>query len=77
MAQLIVRNLEPEVVKRLRARAARHGRSAEAEHREILRRALGKKSPDRTLGDLLLSMPNVGSDADFARKREMPRRVRL
>jgi antitoxin FitA len=77
MAQLIVRNLEPEIVRRLRARAARHGRSAEAEHRDILRRALGKRAPDRALGDLILAMPNVGSDADFSRKREMPRRVRL
>ena len=34
MAQLIVRNLAPELVRRLRARAARHGRSAEAEHRD-------------------------------------------
>jgi plasmid stability protein len=77
MAQLIVRNLEPEIVRRLRARAARHGRSSEAEHREILRRALGSKPPDRTLGDLILAMPNVGSDAEFTRRREMPRRVRL
>ncbi len=77
MAQLIVRNLEPEIVRRLRARAARHGRSAESEHREILRRALGNKAPDRTLGDLILTMPNVGSDAEFARQRQMPRRVRL
>ena len=64
MAQLIVRNLEPEVVRRLRARAARRGHSAEAEHREILRRALGSRaSEDRTLGDLLLAMPHVGIDA--------------
>ena len=40
MATLTVRNLEEEVVRRLRIRAAEHGRSAEAEHREILRRAL-------------------------------------
>jgi antitoxin FitA len=40
MATLTVRNLEEDVVRRLRVRAAEHGRSAEAEHREILRRAL-------------------------------------
>jgi len=40
MATLIVRNLDEEVVRRLRIRAAEHGRSAEAEHREILRLAL-------------------------------------
>ena len=40
MAQLIVRNLDDELVLRLKQRAAEHGRSAEAEHREILREAL-------------------------------------
>ena len=39
-AQLIVRKLDVEVVTRLRRRAAEHGRSMEAEHREILRDAL-------------------------------------
>ena len=40
MAQLPVRNVAPQVVRALKRRAAVHGRSAEAEHREILRRAL-------------------------------------
>jgi antitoxin FitA len=40
MATLTVRNLDDEIVRRLRIRAAEHGRSAEAEHREILRLAL-------------------------------------
>jgi antitoxin FitA len=40
MATLTVRNLDEVVVRRLRIRAAEHGRSAEAEHREILRLAL-------------------------------------
>jgi plasmid stability protein len=40
MAQLIVRNLDDGLVARLKKRAAEHGRSAEAEHREILRQAL-------------------------------------
>lgn len=35
-----MRNLDDEVVKPLRIRAAEHGRSAEAEHRELLRAAL-------------------------------------
>jgi antitoxin FitA len=41
MGNLHVRNLEDELVLRLKRRAARHGRSTEAEHREILRLALG------------------------------------
>jgi plasmid stability protein len=40
---LSVRNLEDELIARLRRRAARHGRSAEAEVRDILRRALSSE----------------------------------
>ncbi len=37
---LHVRNVDDDLVIRLKRRAVRHGRSAEAEHREILRQAL-------------------------------------
>jgi plasmid stability protein len=37
---LQVRNLDDDLIVRLKRRAARHGRSTEAEHREILRQAL-------------------------------------
>jgi plasmid stability protein len=37
---LHVRNLDDSLIARLKRRAARHGRSTEAEHREILRQAL-------------------------------------
>ncbi len=40
MAQLTVRRVSPEVVGALKRRAAANGRSAEAEHREILRATL-------------------------------------
>jgi plasmid stability protein len=40
MPQLTVRNLPEELVRALRVQAARNGRSAEAEHRMILARAL-------------------------------------
>ena len=45
---LHVRNLDDELVTRLKRRAARHGRSTEAEHREILRQALAAEAEDRT-----------------------------
>jgi len=76
MPQLLVRNLDQEIVHELKLRAARHGRSAEAEHREILRQALLPK-PRRSLKDLLLAMPDVGEDADFERVRDMGREVEL
>ena len=37
---LHVRNLDEDLIARLKVRATRHGRSAEAEHRAILRQAL-------------------------------------
>ena len=40
MAQLTVRKVSDELVGALKRRAAAHGRSAEAEHRNILRAAL-------------------------------------
>jgi antitoxin FitA len=51
MAQLVVRNLDEELVLRLKMRAAEHGRSAEAEHREILRQALAAE-PRRSFKEL-------------------------
>jgi plasmid stability protein len=49
MATLTVRNLDDDVVRRLRIRAAEHGRSAEAEHRDILQTVLlgQEKTPTR------------------------------
>lgn len=40
MASLVVRNLDEELVRRLKERARAEGRSAEAEHRRILEAAL-------------------------------------
>lgn len=40
MSSLLVRNVDAGLAQLLRARAARHGRSAEAEHRLILEEAL-------------------------------------
>lgn len=77
MPQLIVRNLEPEVVQALQRRAADHGRSAEAEHREILRQALLIDTKADAFKAWVLSMPNVGDDADFERVVDLPREVDL
>jgi antitoxin FitA len=77
MAQLIVRSLEEQVVRELRLRAARNGRSAEAEHREILRRALLPAASRMPLKDYLQAMPAVGEDADFARLTDRGRDVEL
>ena len=52
---LHVRNLSDDLIARLKRRAQRHGRSTEAEHREILRQALAmedKTSFDKLAADL-------------------------
>ena len=66
MTRLLVRNLEPEVVQALKRQAAKHGHSAEAEHRKILRLALLGPTK-RSFVDVLAEMPNVGVDSDFSR----------
>lgn len=66
MAQLLVRDVDEALVKALRERAARHGRSAEAEHREILARAL-RRTKRRNFAEVLAAIPDVGGDEDFAR----------
>ena len=66
MANLIVRNLDQRIVDALKQRAARHGRSAEAEHR-ILLEALLVKPVGKSFAEVLAAMPDVGEDQDFAR----------
>jgi len=77
MAQLLVRDIESDVVRELKIRAARHGRSAEEEHRQILREALRSQGPSKTLKELLLGMPDVGEDGDFERPEDRGRPVEL
>jgi len=77
MGQLIVRNIDEKLIRALKLRAAASGRSAEAEHREILREALAPGRSARTLKEALLAMPAGGTDADFDRPRDMGRRIRL
>ncbi len=66
MARLLVRDLEPEVVQALKVQAAKHGRSAEAEHRALLKQAL-LGTNKKTFAQALTEMPNVGIDSDFER----------
>jgi antitoxin FitA len=77
MGQLIVRNVDDELIQALKVRAAQKRRSAEAEHREILREALAPRGSRTTLKELLLEMPSAGEDTDFERPRDMGRKTRL
>lgn len=66
MAMLTVRNLSDEIHRALRVRAAEHGRSTEAEVREILAEAVKPQSRLR-LGEALAALGReVGlSNEDF------------
>ncbi len=66
MASLVVRNLDDAIVQALKERAARHQRSAEAEHRAILEHVL-LRPRRKSLAQILASMPDVGRDEDFER----------
>jgi antitoxin FitA len=76
VGQLIVRNVDEELSRALKIRAAQNRRSAESEHRVILREALVSQRKRGTLKDVLLEMPSVGDDADFERPREFGRKTR-
>ena len=65
MANLIVRGIDEALVRTLKQRAAANGRSAEAEHREILASAL-RRPCKRSFAEILAAIPDVGIDADFS-----------
>ncbi len=80
MADLVLHQIDPELLSRLKERAARRGVEPEEEHLQILRNTLMPDDPigsDQILKDLLFEMPDAGEDADFERIKEMPREVDL
>ena len=77
MAQLIVCDIDAELVLALQRRAAQHGCSAEAKHRQILRDALAGDLRPTSFKEFLSAMPNMGEDADVAALRDLPRDVEL
>ena len=69
MASITIRNVPDEVHRALRVRAARHGRSAEAELRDILEMA-ARPAGRLKLGSLLTSIASYDwelSDAEIKR----------
>lgn len=78
MPQLIVRQIEEKVVKKLKQRAGAHGVSMEEEHRRILRESLlGKSGKSASFKEYLSQMPDVGPDELFERNRDLGREVDL
>ena len=62
MATLTIRNVDQEIVDRLKAKAKENGRSLEAEAREILAQASQKPSPNefRAIADRIAAMTPKG-----------------
>jgi len=75
MAALTIRGLDDETRARLRVQAAQHGRSMEAEVRELLREALGPPGPVQGLGSRVHARFAAvgGVDLDLPSRSEMPR----
>ncbi|MCW5548665.1 MAG: hypothetical protein KIT44_06845 [Opitutaceae bacterium] len=78
MPQLLVRDIEPAVVNRLRRRAAAQGISMEEAHRRLLRTALtgNQPGPQEDFIAYLRSIP-PGAGPGFPRAKDRPRRVDL
>ncbi len=70
MSAIVVRNLSPETHRALRARAAEHGRSMQAEARAILDEAVRPKARIK-LGSALaaLARPFGGLDLEIGRDK--------
>jgi len=68
---LHVRNVEDDIILRLKRRALRHGRSAEAEHREILRQVLSEE-PEASFDDLAAELRSK-----IANRRQTPSELLL
>ncbi len=78
MAQLLVRNIEDAVVKKLRGQAAEQGISVEEAHRRLLRTVLGDSAahPQDNLVAYLRSIP-TDDEVEFERAKDLPREVTL
>ena len=75
MPQLLVRDIETAVVKKLRRRAAAQGISVEEAHRQLLRGALlgNQAGPQDDFLAYLRSIP-TGGTIEFPRATDRPRR---
>jgi len=78
MSVLTVRNLDDDLKTRLRIRAAQHGRSMEAEAREILRESLADQQ-DRKVGSWIRKrFEGLGLDElEIPPRTELPRAPNL
>ena len=74
MASITIRRLDDGIKRRLRIRAAEHGRSMEEEAREILHQVVGEAAPPRNLAAAIRSRAAAfgGVVLDLAPREPMP-----
>jgi plasmid stability protein len=75
MGSLSVRNVDDELIVRLKRRAARHGHSAEAEVREILRQALSAEA-ELSFEDLAAELRGLTADRRHTPSEQLMREGR-
>ncbi len=66
MASITIRNLDDTLKRRLRIRAAEHGRSMEEEAREILRLVVGETAPPANIAAAIRARVAAFGGADLA-----------
>ena len=75
MSQLVVRKVPARIVRALKQRAARAGRSAEAEHRAILEHVLAGERSSHDFKAFLRTMP--AAPLRLRRSKDRGRRIDL
>jgi len=56
MSDLLIRNIKPQLKRKLVERARKHGQSLSAEAQELIQRGLSTPSPERDMGEWLYSL---------------------
>jgi len=56
MSDLLIRNIKPQLKRKLAERARKHGQSLSAEAQELMKRGLAAPDPERDMGEWLYSL---------------------
>ena len=76
MADLLIRDIEPQLKERIKSNARKHGRSLSHEAKELLRRAVVIPEDNRKLGTLMFDSvrpEDRGDDLVFEYHGEFPK----
>ncbi len=73
MSDLLIRNIDPELKRRLEELARRDGRSLSDEAKLLLNRGLGESLPGRPVGTALVELFRSIGPLEIEARRELPR----